>query len=159
MKKRIASIILILTFCAFMSKEAFSMANPWIECNDDFSCASEKAGFNFPLKVKNPSLRAMDGMFEITFNLDKKRIVTARKTLTYEGTDDISGDYNNYPVNKTITLKNGVIFNVRGERDKFYVANMAAETGYYSFYCKKGLKPDDLNRLYLYLVDAEAPKE
>ena len=37
---------------------------------------------------------------------------------------------------KGIRLKNGVIFNVRGDKKKYYVITFAAETGYNSFYSK-----------------------
>lgn len=146
-------ILTILIFSLFSVARAVCIPNPWVDCEDDFSCGAQKAGFEFQLKVKNPFIRAMDGLFEITFPLDKKREVTARKALVYDGFADIngkkdlSGDYNNYPVNKTIYLNN-VPFNVRGIKNKFYVVNFATESGYYSFNCEKGLSINDIQRLY-----------
>ena len=144
MKKILLFTILILS--ALYIEKSCAIPNPWVDCGDDISCGANKAGFNLPVRVQNYSVRAMEDMIEITFPLDRKRTVTLRKSQTYNGTADengiidISGVYNNYPVNKNLKLKNGVIFKVRGNKNKFYVANFAAETGYYSFYCEKGMK-------------------
>ena len=162
--KNIKILLIIICFASvsFIQK-AYSIPNPWINCNDDIYCASQKAGFNFPLRVKNYTVRAMKDMIEIKFPLDTRRIVTVRKSQSYNGNPDkngikdISGDYNNYPVNKDIKLKNGVVFNVRGYKNKFIVANFAAESGYYCFYSKDGMYTRDLNRLYKLLEEAEAP--
>lgn len=159
--------ILLITICfiqIFFIQNTNSMPNPWIDCNDDIYCASQKAGFNFPLRVQKYTVRAMQDMIEITFPLGIKRTITARKSQLYygeadkNGIKDISGDYNIYPVNKSIKLKNGVIFNVRGNKNKFYVINFAAESGYYSFYSKDGMNIKDINRFYSLLEEAEAPR-
>ncbi len=159
--------ILLIAICfiqVFFIQNTYSMPNPWIDCNDDLYCAAQKAGFNFPLRVQNYTVRSMKDMIEITFPLNKNNIVTVRKSQFYNGKadkngiKDISGDYNIYPVNKSINLKNGVILNVRGNKKKFYVVNFAAETGYYCFYSKKGLNTKDINKLYNLLEEAEAPK-
>lgn len=162
--------IFYITFCllifvyALYAEKAVSMANPWIECNDDISCGAKKAGFNFPLRVKFYNVRAMDGLMEISFMLDKKRTVVVRKALVYDvmsdvnGIKDISGDYNKYPVNKTVKLKNGIVFNVRGNKKIFHVANFASESGYYSFYSNEGMKMKDLEVFYKLLEEAEAPR-
>lgn len=140
---------------------ANALPNPWKDCDDDINCGAKKAGFNFPIDVKNYSVRAMENMLEITFPISGKRKVTVRKSQTNDniadenGIKDISGDYNNYPVNKTIKLKNGVLFNTRGEKNKFHVVNFAAESGYYSFTSKKGIKLKDINYLYKLLEEAE----
>ena len=156
----IISVIILINF----NQKTTAMPNPWIDCNDDISCAAVKAGFNFPLRVKNYSVRAMNDMIEIKFPFDKKRNVTVRKSLIYSGnTDgngigDTSGVYINYPVNKTISLNNGVMFNVRGKKNTFYVSNFAAENGYYSIYCENGLNVNDINKLYEIIAEAEAPR-
>ena len=160
--KKIYLFIFAIFFAVCL--RSFGMQNPWIECNDDISCGAKRSGFNFPLRIENYSVRAMDGMMEITFPLDKKRIVTARKAQKFDGTDlpngivDISGDYNKYKINKITYLKNGIAFWTRGEKRKFYVAAFAAESGYYSFYCKQGLKHKDLEYFYKLLAEAEAPR-
>lgn len=164
MNTKSKTLFFILSLLVFSFYKTSALPNPWIECGDDISCGADKAGFNFPLNVKNYSVRAMKDMLEITFPYNKWRMTTIRKSELYEGKadengiKDISGDYNNYPVNKSIRLKNGVIFNVRGQKNKFYVANFAAETGYYSITCKKGLKNKDINHFYNLLKEAEAPR-
>ena len=162
MKKILFLIVICSVFTIYNKVSA--LPNPWIECGNDISCASDKAGFNFPLRVEKYSVRAMEDMIEITFPLDKKRMVTVRKSQYYNGRadengiKDISGDYNNYPVNKTVKINNGINFNVRGTKNKFYVANFAAETGYYSISCSKGLTLKDIKYFYKLLEEAEAPR-
>jgi len=161
--KKVLFLIMICTIFTIYNKVS-ALPNPWIECGDDISCASDKAGFNFPLRVEKYSVRAMEDMIEITFPLDKKRMVTIRKSQHYNGQadengiKDISGDYNNYPINKTIKINNGILFNVRGKKDKLYVVSFAAETGYYNISCNKGLTIKDIKYLYELLEEAEAPR-
>ena len=157
----------LFTFCfaiiTFATYSAQSMVNPWIDCGNDIYCGAKKAGFDFPLKVKNYTVRAMEGMLELRFSLDDGRKVTVRKALEFEGSADengiidISGDYNHYPVSKTIMIKNRVKFSVRGKEDSYKVVNFAAETGYYSIICDDGLKLEDIEYFYELLKDAEAP--
>lgn len=161
--KKLLFLIGILIFALFLctTENLYAIPNPWIDCGDDISCGAKKAGFNFPLRVENYSVRAMKNMIEITFPLDKKRTVTARKSQQYDGFaggSNISGDYNTYPVNKSIKLKNGVMFNVRGKKNKFYVATFAAESGYYSFSSAEGMKIKDLEHLYKIAEEAEAQR-
>ena len=159
-------ILLLIMICSMFTiyNKVFALPNPWIECENDISCGANKAGFNFPLRVEKYSVRAMDDMIEITFPLDSKRIVKVRKSQVYNGQadengiKDISGDYNNYPVNKIIKINNGINFDVRGKKNKFYVVNFAAETGYYSISCNKGLTINDIKYLYKLLEEAEAPR-
>lgn len=161
MKKIIYITLCYFTFAGFINLTINAMPNPWVDCGQDINCGVKKAGFSFPLKVKNPSVRAMDGMLEINFPLDKKRNVTVRKSEIFDGIADengiidISGVYEKYPVNKTIMINKSVPFNVKGHKNKFYVVNFAAESGYYSFYCKKGMKLKDINYLYHLLKNAE----
>ena len=165
--KRITTFFILITICCSMfaiHNKVFAIPNPWIECGDDISCASKKAGFNFPLRVEKYTVRAMEDMIEIIFPLDRKRMITVRKAQLYDGKadengiKDISGDYNNYPVNKTVNINNGINFNVRGKKNKFYVVNFAAETGYYSISCNKGLTVKDIKYFYKLLAEAEAPR-
>lgn len=141
-----------------------AMPNPWVECGKDIRCGQKQAGFDFPLKVENYTVRAMKDMFEFRFLLDDKRNVIVRKSVIPEGEPDengiidISGDYNQYPVNKTVILENGVKFSVRGEEDIYKVVNFAAETGYYSIMCDEGLRIADIEYFYKLLEEAEAPK-
>lgn len=158
MKKLVFVLILSITLGAGFSN---AIPNPWVECGDDIYCGAQKAGFNLPLRLKKYNVRAMNGLLEITFPLDRNRKATIRKTQNSPASSgnvvDISGDYNNYPINKSVYLKNGVKFDVRGNKNKFYVANFSAESGYYSITCDKGLKIKDLNYFYKLLEEAEAP--
>ena len=164
MKKNIVFLVLILSI---LVPKANALPNPWTDCGDDISCGAKSAGFNLPIRVQNYTVRAMKDMLEVTFPLNKifkKRMVTLRKSQLAQGIEeingfkDISGIYENYPVNKTIKLNNGVLSNVKGIKNKFYVANFGAETGYYSFYSKSGLNRKDINYFYNLLEEAEAPR-
>ena len=161
---KIGFIICFIIIGATAMQSAVAMSNPWIDCGDDIECGAKKAGFNFPLRVDNYTVRAMDGMLELRFSWDDKRKVIVRKARTFDGEADkngiidISGDYNQYPVNKTIALDNGVKFAVRGEDDNYKVVNFTAETGYYSITCDKGLRRKDIERFYELLTEAEAPR-
>jgi len=144
--------------------ESVAMPNPWTDCGEDLTCGAKTAGFSFPLRVKNRTVRAMKDMMEIRFPLDEKRTVIVRKSVLPDGKADengiidISGDYNNYPVNRTVTIDNGVKFAVRGDENSYKVASFAAETGYYGILCDEGLTLDDIRRFYDLLSEAEAPK-
>ena len=162
MKKIIFTICFAVISLAMYSAQ--SMVNPWTDCGENINCGAQKAGFNFPLDVKNYTVRAMKGMLEIRFPLDDRRIVIARKAITVKanvdenGYKDISGDYNEYPVNKTVILDNGVKFSVRGEENNYKVISFAAGTGYYSIMCAEGLTKEDIEYFYKLLAAAEAPK-
>ena len=66
-------------------------------------------------------VRAMDDLLELRFSIEGGRNIILRKAQTFasqedeNGIKDISGDYNQYRINKTIELDNGVKFSVRGE--------------------------------------------
>lgn len=163
MKK--AVFITCFTAFAFCAHFVQSLPNPWIDCGADISCGAQKAGFTLPLKAKNYTVRAMEGMLELRFSLEDGRKVIVRKTLKFDaqanenGIIDISGDYNQYPTNKTITLDNGAKFSVRGEENNYKVANFAAESGYYSIACPEGLSQSDIEHFYNLLAEAETLKE
>jgi len=159
-----SSFIIGFVIMTLSASAAHAIPNPWTDCGKDINCGTEIAGFNFPLKVENYTVRAMKDMFEFRFPLDDERRVIVRKSEMLEGEPDengiidISGDYNIYSVNKTVTLENGVKFSVRGEEDSYRVINFAAESGYYSILCAEGLNLKDIAYFYKLLEDAEAPK-
>lgn len=165
MKKIITVSVLIVISLILKNtcQKTFAIANPWKECGDDMNCASNVAGFNLPLRLNKYNIRAMKNMIEVKFPLSKSKTVILRKSdcsdgiINSEGIVDISGVYDIYPVNKTIHI-NGVSFFVRGNKNKYFVVNFAAETGYYSFYCKKGITKKDIKYLYKLLEEAEAPR-
>ena len=161
---KIVFIICLVIIGATTSRNAEAMGNPWIDCGDDISCGAKKAGFNFPLRVDNYTVLAMNCMLELRFSWDAERKVIVRKARIFDGESDengiidISGDYNQYPVNKTIALDNGVKFAVRGKDGSYNVINFVAETGYYSIICDEGLRQKDIERFYELLTEAEAPR-
>lgn len=141
------------------NKTEVMIANPWTDCNDDLVLASKIAGFTFPLALSNYTVRAMDGMIEITYPLDEFRDVCVRKVATLkDGQTDISGVYTSYPINKEIRLQNGVPIQIRADKDKIYVMNMGASNGYYSAYCKEGMSLKEVEGIYFVLAEAEAEK-
>lgn len=134
------------------------MPNPWTECNTDFKCGTKNAGFNFPLSLSNYKIRAMKGMFEISYPLDEFRTVTVRKGFDESNNGDNSGDYNKYPDNKIYTLENGVDINIRGDKNKIYIMYFMAESGVYSARCEQGMTKREVEGIYNVIREAEEPK-
>ena len=134
------------------------MPNSWTECNTDFKCGTKNAGFNFPLSLSNYKIRAMKGMFEISYPLDEFRTVTVRKGFDESNNGDNSGDYNKYPDNKIYTLENGVDINIRGDKNKIYVMYFMAESGVYSARCEQGITKREVEGIYNVIREAEEPK-
>lgn len=134
------------------------MPNPWTECNTDFKCGTKNAGFNFPLSLSNYKIRAMKGMFEISYPLDEFRTVTVRKGFDESNNGDNSGDYNKYPDNKIYTLENGVDINIRSDKNKIYVMYFMAESGVYSARCEQGMTKREVEGIYNVIREAEEPK-
>lgn len=134
------------------------MPNPWTECNTDFKCGTKNAGFNFPLSLSNYKIRAMKGMFEISYPLDEFRTVTVRKGFDESNNGDNSGDYNKYPDNKIYTLENGVDINIRGDKNKIYVMYFMAESGVYSARCEQWMTKREVEGIYNVIREAEEPK-
>ena len=161
---KIIAVITIVYSIIFVINTVYAISNPWTDCKDDIYCAANIAGFNFPLRINNYSVRAMKGLVELTFPINKKKIVTVRKSVLSDGNfdeygiKDVSGDYNSYPVNKIIWIEKAVPFSVKGYKNKFYVVNFAAETGNYSITCKKGLTLREIKYFYRLLEEAEAPR-
>lgn len=153
----IVSLLVSLT-TACQSKNCVGMQNPWTDCNDNYACAEKITGFNMPLNLSNYTVRAMKGMIEVTYPLDEIRNVTVRKTLEEVNNGDISGDYNKYPRNEVLTLKNGVQINVRRDNNTIYVMYFAAESGYYSARCEKGMSEKEVEGIYNVIAEVEASK-
>ena len=153
--------IVCLTTFIFAAYSAQGMINPWVDCEDDIRCGEQKAGFDFPIRVKNYTVRAMKGMIEVHFSMGDGRKVVARKALYFDadanedGIIDISGDYNHYPIDKTIILSNGSKFSVRGEDNNYKVVNFTSVGGHYSIVCNEGLSLSDVVYLYNFIAEEE----
>ncbi len=136
-----------------------TMPNPWVDCHNDLSCAKKIAKFSFPLVLSNFNVRATKDMIEITYPIDEFRNVVVRKTTEkLYNKIDISGDYNKYPIEETLTFENGIEFKVRRDEKFIYVAYLGASSGYYSINCLKGITKKELFQIYTVIAEAEACK-
>ena len=158
-------IILVITLCiltiitsACTDNQLIGMPNPWKECLDSMECATKVAGFKFPLTLSNYTVRAMKGMFEVTYPLDETRNVTVRKSFDEENGFDNSGDYTKYENNGTLKLSNGVEINTRGNGDKINVMYFAAESGVYSARCAQGMTAEEAEGVFKVIAEAESSK-
>ena len=152
----LAICVVAMAVCGCTAKnQPIGMPNPWTDCKDSYSCASKIAGFNMPLKLSNYSVRAMKDMIEVTYPLDEHRYVTVRKGYDESNNGDNSGDYNHYPVNKVVTISNGVEINTRGDKDKIYVMFFMAESGVYSARCEQGISAKEVEDIYNVIREVE----
>ncbi len=127
------------------------------DCKDDLSCAANIAGFKFPLVLSNFNVFAMEDMIEITYPLDENRDVTVRKTtLNNDNKIDLNQNHEKYQVKDILTLENGVTVTVLKNGKNIYVAYLAADSGYYSIFCPKGMSEKDIWQIYNVLAEAEA---
>ncbi len=154
-------VVLSPVFCGCSARHfatnSTMLANPWVDCGHDDSCASNIAGFDFPIKVAGMKIRAMKDMIEIIYPLDNSKNVIIRKTTEENYNNfDISGDYNRYPIKDTLRLDNGVEFIVRRDKNLIYVAYLGAESGFYSIRCDKGITAQELQDVYDVIANAEA---
>ena len=113
------------------------------------------AGFDFPLTLSNYKVRAMKGMFEVTYPLDEKREVTVRKSFEETNGLDNSGDYTKYEKNELLPVGDGVNLNVRKNGDKIYVMYFAAESGVYSARCEEGMNDNEAIGIFNTIKEAE----
>ena len=150
----ICSLFIVFT-TACTNSSYVGMPNPWIDCGNDLKCAKDKAGFNFPIELSNCNIRAMEDMIEVEYPLNNKNI-KIRKSKKYDGRGDISGDYNNYAVNKDFFI-NGVKFNIRGQNDddKINVVNFSSNKSHYAIMCDEGLNPDEISNIYEIIKKAD----
>lgn len=150
--------ILLIIFCIVIFVTCIiriNVTNPWVNCKDDLRRAEKISGFTFPLVLSNYTVSAMKDMIEITYPLDEFRDVTIRKTtLLYDKLDN-GKNYSIYPIKDILVLNNGVKLTVRKKDDLIYVAYLAADSGYYSIYCQKGMTSEDVWQIYNVLAEVE----
>ena len=164
-------VLLFIVICIFSvnfltacTKDQLSnrtlMPNPWQDCQDDLNKAAKVAGFNFPLVLSNFKVRSMKDMIEISYPLDEQREVSVRKTTTLDEktnpTYDISGDYNVYPQNEKIEISPEVPAFIRGyDKNKIVIMSFAAESGYYTARCEKGMTLKEAKGVFEVIKEAE----
>lgn len=96
-------------------------------------------------------------MIEIAYKVDSCHTVYIRKS-TNNSNRDISGIYNNYPINKIIFLKNEVSIQIRANENKIYVANFAGSAGYYSIFWNDGLSMTEFYKIYKKIAKIETQR-
>ena len=160
MKNLMYSILflgLMFFTCGCTSDYIAGMPNPWVDCGNDIVCAKKVSGLEIPAQASKYNIRAMKDMIEIKFLLDDDNITLRKSAITEDA--DISGDYNEYPVNDRLEFK-GVepYFFTRGDKNNIYVVNFE-DFGYdYSVSSKKGIKSDDVLHIYNLIKNAETSK-
>lgn len=116
------------------STNSVQMPNPLIDC-DTLDAAADIAGFSFavPDDINNAytsqNIVAIENdMIQVILSNDDNNKLTIRKG---SGTDDISGDYNNYKRTKTVNIS-GITVSLKGDATKFSLATWTDGTYSYS---------------------------
>ena len=127
------------------------IANPWVE-NKDQADAQEQAGFSMELPSTLPEGYESDGFQVIPGEIleadyvgkDEAKLCIRKAT----GTDDPSGDYNEYNTVKTITVED-VSVTIKGDGDTIYLAvwNNGSYAWSIGVYNGTGLTQQEMERL------------
>ena len=143
------AVLLLLTGCGKKEEpETVSfvgLANPWIECGT-LKEASELTGFevSMPEEIEGYPYQLIQAIKESTvqqFYSDKemsdpdRNVVLLRKG---KGTEDISGDYNTYEKEETVTIQ-GMEVHLRENGGLVYVATWTQGGYAYAIDADKGL--------------------
>lgn len=119
--------------------------NPWVDCNT-LADAAALAGFDFTLPeelftgASNQTIQAVEGeMVQVIYaDANDNEIGRVRKAA---GSDDVSGDYNDYAENETADV-GGVSVNLRGTDGKVFVMTWTAGDFTYSVTVENGMARD-----------------
>ena len=114
------------------------VANPWSEY-ETLAAAGNAAGVSFDApdalgKYKLSGIRAMKGMIDVDYSNGKKEICARKGT----GTDDISGDYNEYEKTERVKIS-GVKVTLRLNGDKVGSAIWTDGKNSYAYYVEGGI--------------------
>ena len=114
------------------------VANPWSEY-ETLAAAGNAAGVSFDApdalgKYKQSGIRAMKGMIDVDYSNGKKEICARKGT----GTDDISGDYNEYEKTERVKIS-GVKVTLRLNGDKVGSAIWTDGKNSYAYYVEGGI--------------------
>lgn len=149
--------VFIMSACSQKTEIQDNVTNVLTDCRDDLSCAKNVSGIEFPLILSNYTVKAMPDMIEITYPLNEFKDVTVRKsTQNLNKEIDINRNYEKYPDLDTLTLENGVDLKIRKNKNIIYVAYIAADSGYYSVFCPKGISENEIWQVYNVLAEVEA---
>lgn len=127
--------------------ESSQIANPFIDCESAYE-AAQIAGFDvtFPESVPGYSERAyqaIEGEMAQCFYSEGDDQVLIRKGV---GTDDISGDYNEYSSTQTATVGD-VSVTEKGDGTLVYVATWTKDGYSFAIDADKGLEPSAIEGL------------
>ena len=135
------------------SEANMNMANPWTDCSslDD---AAKIAGFEMTVPdsvdgYPNTFIQAMqDNMIQVFFS-DKDMDATDRSDVLVRkgaGTDDISGDYNDYSQTESAEMS-GMNVTLRGNDNKIFNVTWNSDGYSYAIVSDKGLERDDVEAI------------
>lgn len=145
----LALVLLALAACGSggepAEEENTQIANPWVECAN-LEEAAELAGFDIavPDRIEgypNTLIQAIEGSTIQVFYYDQDPAagdasnVLIRKGV---GTEDISGDYNEYPENETASI-HGVDVTLRGSEGKIFTETWTQDGYAYSVHADEGM--------------------
>ena len=153
----IMQVVLSLTACTQQesgsesdpdSTENVQIGNPWVDCAT-LEDASRLAGFDIAIPGKiegypNKVIQVMErSMIQVMYydsdpEAEDSSMVMVRKGL---GSDDISGDYNEYSEKETMNI-HGVDVQLRGDSGMIYSAIWTRDGYSYAINADKGLNRD-----------------
>ena len=120
------------------------IANPFVDCQT-METAAEVAGFEFrtPEQVEGISekkIQAVDQeMIQVIYSADENQILIRKAP----GTRNISGDYNNYQKEETITVDERQV-TLKGNDGVISLATWSANDYSYSIYVSAGMAQDSI---------------
>lgn len=124
--------------------QSTSIANPWVEYS---SLDSALDHVSFGVKVPNVKdalyLVMDDSLFEMQYE-----DISLRKEA---GSDDISGDYNEYEDKYDVTISD-VVVHCKGESNKIHCATWYRDEFAYSMTCENGIDFDSLKSIVFNFV-------
>lgn len=158
-KKTIAifCLIFLFAFFAILGCQKIYKNDLYLrDCKNNLEKAQEIAAFKFPVVLSNFQVKAAKDLIEVTYPLDEFKDVSVRKsTLNNDNIIDINRAIEKYPTEDILSLQNGVEVLVRKNEKKIYLAYLAADSGYYSIFCPKGLEKADIWQVYKMLAEVE----
>ncbi len=150
------SLFLFLIGCnTTNSLTPLHLPNPWTDCKENLSQASEIAGFSFPLSLTNYSVRAMKNIIEIRYPLNENRLLIIRKGRKFFKDSDISGDYHQYPVTEKLSFKNNILITIRKDDKAIYVISFESDNHAYSVNSSNGMTTKEALDIYKVISEAE----